>query len=45
MKVLVIDPAEEKMFCWSFAKSPKIKIYCAPGNGGIAKIVEIVILP
>lgn len=44
MKVLVIGSGgRENALCWSFAKSPKIKkIYCAPGNGGIAKIAEIV---
>lgn len=44
MKVLVIGSGgREHAICYSFAKSSKIdKIYCAPGNGGISKIAEIV---
>ena len=44
MKVLVIGSGgREHAICWSLSKSPKIsKIYCAPGNGGISEIAEIV---
>lgn len=44
MKVLVIGSGgREHAICYAFSKSDKIeKIYCAPGNGGIAKIAETV---
>lgn len=42
MKVLVIGSGgREHALCWKIAKSQKVgKIYCAPGNGGIAEIAE-----
>ncbi|MDR1926557.1 MAG: phosphoribosylamine--glycine ligase [Endomicrobium sp.] len=44
MKLLVIGSGgREHAICWQFLKSSKLeKIYCAPGNGGIAQIAEIV---
>jgi len=44
MKVLVIGSGgREHAICLKFSQSPKIeKIYCAPGNGGIEKIAELV---
>ncbi len=44
MKVLVIGGGgREHAVCMSLAKSPKVdKIWCAPGNGGIASIAECV---
>ena len=44
MKVLVIGSGgREHAICWKLAQSPKIsKLYCAPGNGGIADIAECV---
>ncbi|HBM91164.1 MAG TPA: phosphoribosylamine--glycine ligase, partial [Rhodospirillaceae bacterium] len=40
MKVLVIGSGgREHALCWSFAKSPLCsKLYCAPGNPGIAEV-------
>jgi phosphoribosylamine--glycine ligase len=44
MQVLVIGSGgREHALVWKLAQSPKIKkIYCAPGNGGIAKQAELV---
>lgn len=44
MKVLVIGGGgREHAVCMTLAKSPKVdKIWCAPGNGGIADIAECV---
>ncbi|MBR6503789.1 MAG: phosphoribosylamine--glycine ligase, partial [Firmicutes bacterium] len=33
----------EHAICWKLAQSPKIeKLYCAPGNAGIASVAECV---
>ena len=44
MKVLVIGSGgREHTIVWKLKQSPKVdKIYCAPGNGGIASIAECV---
>lgn len=44
MKVLVIGSGgREHAICVSLAKSPKVdKLWCAPGNGGIASVAECV---
>ena len=44
MKVLVIGGGgREHAICWALNKSPKVdKLWCAPGNGGIAAIAECV---
>lgn len=44
MKVLVIGSGgREHTLVWKIAKSPKVdKIYCAPGNAGIAELAECV---
>ncbi len=46
MKTLVIGSGgREHVLCWSLAKSPNIeKLYCAPGNAGIAAQAECVAL-
>ena len=44
MKVLVVGSGgREHAICWKISQSPKVdKIYCAPGNAGIAEIAECV---
>ena len=44
MKVLIVGSGgREHAIAWSVSKSPKVdKIYCAPGNAGIAEIAECV---
>ncbi len=44
MKVLVVGSGgREHAICWKIAKSDKVeKIYCAPGNAGIAQVAECV---
>ena len=40
MRVLVIGSGgREHALCWAISKSPKCdKLYCAPGNAGIAQV-------
>ena len=44
MNILVIgNGGREHALCWKIKQSPKVKrLYCAPGNGGIAQIAECV---
>lgn len=44
MKILVVGSgAREHTICWKIAQSKKIdKIYCAPGNAGIADVAECI---
>lgn len=44
LKILVLGGGgREHALCWKIAQSPLLdKLYCAPGNGGIAKIADCV---
>jgi len=44
MNILVIGSGgREHALCWKIKQSPKVKrLYCAPGNGGIAQVAECV---
>ncbi len=44
MNILVVGGGgREHALCWALAKSPKCsKLYCAPGNAGIAEVAECV---
>ena len=44
MKILIVGGGgREHALTWKIAKSPKVnKIYCAPGNAGMAEIAECV---
>ena len=44
MKILVIGSGgREHALCWKIAQSKRVaRLYCAPGNGGIADIAECV---
>ncbi len=44
MKVLVLGGGgREHALCWAIAKSPELKkLWCAPGNAGIAQVAECV---
>ena len=44
MKVLIIGSGgREHAIAWKVAQSPKVdKLYCAPGNAGIAQVAECV---
>ncbi|MGD9563333.1 MAG: phosphoribosylamine--glycine ligase [Pyrinomonadaceae bacterium] len=44
MNILIIGSGgREHAICWSFRKSPKVeRLFCAPGNAGIAGIAECV---
>lgn len=44
MKILVVGSGgREHAICWKLSQSPKAeKIYCAPGNAGIAELAECV---
>lgn len=47
MKILIVGSGgREHAIAWACAKSPKVsKIYCAPGNAGIAGVAECVPIP
>lgn len=44
MNILVVGSGgREHAICWKLAQSPKVsKLYCAPGNGGIAQVAQCV---
>jgi len=44
MNILVVGSGgREHALCWKISKSPKCtKLYCAPGNGGISEVAELV---
>ena len=44
MNVLVVGAGgREHALCWAISKSPKCgKIYCAPGNAGIAAVADLI---
>lgn len=44
MKILIVGGGgREHAIAWKLAKSPKVeKMYCAPGNAGIAEMAECV---
>ncbi len=44
MKVLVVGGGgREHALCWKISQSPRVsELYCAPGNGGIGRIANIV---
>ena len=44
MKILVVGGGgREHALVWKLAQSPRVKkLYCAPGNGGIAQLAELV---
>jgi phosphoribosylamine--glycine ligase len=44
MKVLIVGGGgREHVLAWKIAQSPRVdKLYCAPGNGGIASVAECV---
>ena len=44
MKILVVGGGgREHTIVWKISQSPKVeKIYCAPGNGGIAELAECI---
>lgn len=44
MNVLVVGSGgREHAICWALRKSPRVgRLYCAPGNGGIASVAECV---
>ncbi|MFC3712250.1 phosphoribosylamine--glycine ligase [Sphingoaurantiacus capsulatus] len=46
MNVLVIGSGgREHALCWKLAQSPRLgKLYCAPGNAGIAQVADLVTL-
>jgi phosphoribosylamine--glycine ligase len=47
MKILVVGSGgREHALCWKIAQSPLVeKIWCAPGNGGIAEVADCVDIP
>jgi phosphoribosylamine--glycine ligase len=47
MKVLVIGGGgREHALCWKIVQSPHVnKVFCAPGNAGIANVAECVAIP